>query len=55
MNKIEKVFQVIGWIVVILSFIIITCFIVMCIMLARYDECRNKDFVPTYCEKYKDF
>lgn len=55
MNKIEKVFQVISWIVIVLGFAMITWFIVMCIMLARYNKCQDTGFQPTYCEKYKNF
>ena len=55
MNKIEQVFQVVSWIVIVLGFAMITWFIVMCIMLARYDKCQDTGFQPTYCEKYKNF
>lgn len=55
MNKIEKVFQVISWIVIVLGFAMITLFIIMCIMLARYDKCQDTGFQPTYCENIKTF
>ena len=55
MSKLEKVFNVIGWIVVIFALLFIIGFVAMIIMLVRYDECRQGEFESAYCERYKDF
>lgn len=51
----DKIFQIIAFIVVILGFAMITLFIVMVIMLSKYDNCKDRNFQPSYCYKYKNF
>lgn len=51
----DKIFKVIAFIIVILGFAMITLFIAMIIMLSKYDNCKDTNFQPSYCEKYKNF
>lgn len=55
MEKIEKIMNTIGWIIVTIGFLMIIGFITMIIMLARYNDCRENGFQYPYCEKYEDF
>ena len=48
----NKLFEIV---VDIVMLICIIAFIVIIIKLATFDKCRNQDFIPSYCEKYKDF
>ena len=54
-NFVEKVFQIIAFIVVILGFAMIIWFIAMFVMLSKYDNCKDMNFQPSYCTKYKNF
>lgn len=55
MKKLEKIINIIEWIVVILGFSMIILFALMCVRLSQYNKCKNVDFEPLYCEKYKNF
>ena len=54
-NFVEKVFQIIAFVVVILGFAMIIWFIAMFVMLSKYDNCKDMNFQPSYCTKYKNF
>ena len=51
----KKILEIFGWLVAIFGFLMIVWFIIMCIMLATYDDCREQEFNPPRCEKYKNF
>lgn len=55
MNKLEKVCEIIAYIVLGIGFLMIIWFITMFILLLRYDECYDNSFELPYCEKYKNF
>ena len=54
-NFVEKVFQIIAFVVVILGFAMIIWFITMFVMLSKYNNCKDTSFQPSYCAKYKNF
>ena len=54
-SRFEVAFEIIGWIVVIISLIFITGFIFIIVSLFKYDKCNQLEFEPVYCEKYKDY
>lgn len=51
----DKIFKIIAFIVVILGFAMIILFITIVIMLSKYDNCKDMNFQPNYCDKYKNF
>lgn len=55
MKKLEKIINIIEWIIIILGFSMIVLFVLMCVKLSQYNKCRDLDFKSNYCEKYKNF
>ena len=51
----NKLFEIVVSVVMIIWLICIITFIVMTIKLAAFDKYINQYFIPNYCEKYKDF
>lgn len=54
-NKFEIIFEVVAWITVIIGLIFIAGFIFIIVSLFKYDKCQQQEFVPTYCENYKNY
>ena len=51
----DKILRILGWITIIFIFIIMLLFVIILIKLYRYDKCKQLEFEPPYCEKYKNF
>lgn len=54
-NKLDIAFEVVAWIIVIISLLFIAGFAFIIISLFNYDKCTQLEFEPPYCEKYKDY
>ena len=51
----KNILKIVAGIILLLAYAMIILFIIMFIKLVQYDNCRDVDFEPKYCEKYKDF
>lgn len=51
----EKILKIIAGIIIALGCAMVIWFIIMCIMLALYDECQDLESGPMYCENYRNF
>lgn len=54
-SKFEIAFEIFAWIAIIIGFLFIAGFIFIFVNLYNYGKCEEQEFVPKYCEKYKNY
>ena len=54
-SKFEIAFEIFAWITIIIGFLFIAGFIFIFVNLYNYGKCEEQEFVPKYCEKYKNY
>ena len=54
-DSVEKTFNIISWLCMLLIMILLCLFIYTCISFDNYNKCRAIDFNSKSCEKWRDY